>query len=283
MDPERERIQADLRGLVKGDVRCDDVFLQLYATRRQHLRNQAAGRGPPAHAGRRRGLRRIRRRKPPADPSPRRRHGPGRRIAGRAAWCSTSPATCGACSTTGDDRVRVQPGIVHAQLNEFLRPSGRQFGPDPAMSSVTTMGSVIAIDAGGSHWLKYGSARRHVLEPANRAGRRRGAGSRPRAARRRREPTPNRRSGQLVASLADLLRRECRHDPRPSAAKRGQSLRLSLSTCSPTDSSTWPAARRLRRNAGPDHRSHAWPRSRCPSIAAWRCCCSIAWKARPGR
>ena len=32
MDPERERIQADLRGLIKGEVRCDDVFLQLYAS-----------------------------------------------------------------------------------------------------------------------------------------------------------------------------------------------------------------------------------------------------------
>jgi len=62
----------------------------------------------------------------------------------------------------GDDFVRVQPGIVHAQLNEILRPLGRHFGPDPAMSSVTTMGSVVAVDSGGSHWLKYGSARRHV-------------------------------------------------------------------------------------------------------------------------
>ena len=38
------------------------------------------------------------------------------------------------------------------------------FGPDPAMRSVTTMGSVVAIDAGGSHWPRYGSARRHVEE-----------------------------------------------------------------------------------------------------------------------
>src|SRR4029077_3861099 len=32
MDPERERIQDDLRGLIAGEVRCDDVFLQLYAS-----------------------------------------------------------------------------------------------------------------------------------------------------------------------------------------------------------------------------------------------------------
>ncbi len=32
MDPERQRLQEDLRGLVTGDVRCDDVFLHLYAS-----------------------------------------------------------------------------------------------------------------------------------------------------------------------------------------------------------------------------------------------------------
>jgi hypothetical protein len=32
MDPQRQRIQEDLRGLIAGDVRCDDVFLQLYAS-----------------------------------------------------------------------------------------------------------------------------------------------------------------------------------------------------------------------------------------------------------
>src|SRR6185436_1727330 len=32
MDAERERIQADLRGLLSGEVRCDDVFVQLYAS-----------------------------------------------------------------------------------------------------------------------------------------------------------------------------------------------------------------------------------------------------------
>ena len=32
MDQERERIQADLRGLIDGEVRCDDLFLQMYAS-----------------------------------------------------------------------------------------------------------------------------------------------------------------------------------------------------------------------------------------------------------
>ncbi len=61
-----------------------------------------------------------------------------------------------------EDRVRVQPGVVLDSLNRYLQRSGRLFGPDPAMRNVTTMGSVVAMDAGGSHWPQYGSARHHV-------------------------------------------------------------------------------------------------------------------------
>ena len=32
MDPEQQRIEEDLRGMLQGDVRCDDVFAQLYAS-----------------------------------------------------------------------------------------------------------------------------------------------------------------------------------------------------------------------------------------------------------
>jgi isoaspartyl peptidase/L-asparaginase-like protein (Ntn-hydrolase superfamily) len=42
-------------------------------------------------------------------------------------------------------------------LNQHLRPRGRLFGPDPAMSQVTTMGSVIAIDASGNIVMDFNS------------------------------------------------------------------------------------------------------------------------------
>lgn len=61
-----------------------------------------------------------------------------------------------------DDLVRIQPGIVHAELNRTIAPFGRLFGPDPATRSVTTMGSVLALDGSGSHWPQYGSARGRV-------------------------------------------------------------------------------------------------------------------------
>ncbi len=125
------------------------------------------------------------------------------------------------------DRVRIQPGVVHANLNEFLRPMGRHFGPDPAMSSVTTMGSVIAIDAGGSHWLKYGSARANVLSlqivladgQVLEVGRESIDDNR---------SDPTSRRGQLVWRLVDLLTREAQtirdHQPQSLVNRCGYHL-----------------------------------------------------------
>jgi len=59
--------------------------------------------------------------------------------------------------------VTIQPGVVLGQLNRYLANFGRQFGPDPATGSVTTMGSVLALDNSGSNWLRYGSARQHIV------------------------------------------------------------------------------------------------------------------------
>ncbi|MCY2962550.1 MAG: FAD-binding protein [Planctomycetota bacterium] len=61
-----------------------------------------------------------------------------------------------------DKTVRVQPGIVYSQLNRVLRPYGRYFPPDPSNSSVTTIGSMLAVDAAGSHSIRVGSTRDHV-------------------------------------------------------------------------------------------------------------------------
>lgn len=62
----------------------------------------------------------------------------------------------------GEDTVRVQPGVVCQRLNELLRPHGRYFPPDPSGASVTTVGSMLALDAAGSHSVRVGSTRDHV-------------------------------------------------------------------------------------------------------------------------
>lgn len=161
MDKERERIQADLRGLIDGDIRCDDVFVQMYASdasvyeirplgvvRPRNLSDvvacvqYAAENGLPIHA-----------------------RGAGTGVAGEslgAGLVLDFSYYMRRVLDVSDDRVRIQPGIVHAQLNRTLATHGRLFGPDPATRSVTTMGSVIALDGSGSHWPQYGSARGRV-------------------------------------------------------------------------------------------------------------------------
>ncbi|MBX7166898.1 MAG: anaerobic glycerol-3-phosphate dehydrogenase subunit C [Pirellulales bacterium] len=161
MDERRARLQEDLRGLLRGEVRCDDIFVQLYASDASLYQvrplgvvmprstddvvvtmQYAAEQGIPVHA-----------------------RGAGTGLAGE----SLGPGLVIDFSRflrrvleVGSTTVRVQPGVVLARLNDYLRTFGRLFGPDPAKSDVTTMGSVIAIDAGGSRWPRYGSASTRV-------------------------------------------------------------------------------------------------------------------------
>jgi FAD/FMN-containing dehydrogenase/Fe-S oxidoreductase len=162
LDQQRERIQDDLRGLIAGEVRCDDVFLHLYASDGSIYQikplgvvrprstadvvacvQYAAEKQLPIHA-----------------------RGAGTGVAGE----SLGPGLVLDFSKfmrrvicIEPEAVRVQPGVVCERLNAQLRPLGRIFGPDPATASVTTIGGMIAVGAVGSRWLKYGSTRRHVL------------------------------------------------------------------------------------------------------------------------
>ncbi len=161
MDQERQRIQEDLRGLISGDVFCDDLFVEMYASDASIYQMRPLG---------------VVRPRDTADVvacvqfaaeneialHPR---GAGTGLAGE----SLGPGLIVDFSRymrrilhVDDVSVRVQAGVVLGVLNQQLRTRGQMFGPDPAMSHVTTMGSIVAIDAAGSHWLRYGSARRHV-------------------------------------------------------------------------------------------------------------------------
>ena len=162
MDQQRKRIQEDLRGLVAGEVQCDDVFVQLYASDASIYQIRPLGVVRPRsvedvvaavqYAG--------------ENQLPVHARGAGTGLAGESLGpglvIDFSPHFRRILHTEAD-RVRLQPGVVHERLNAHLRGQGRLFGPDPAMSHVTTMGSVVALDAAGSHWLKFGSARRHVI------------------------------------------------------------------------------------------------------------------------
>ncbi len=161
MDQQRERIQEDLRGLLAGDVRCDDVTVQMYASDASIFQIRPRG---------------VIRPRSTADVTALLRYATENQIAVHARGAGTGLAgeSLGgglvvdfSCHLrrilhTTESTVRVQPGVVLERLNQQLRSAGRMFGPDPAMHHVTTLGSVVALDAAGSHWLKYGSTRRHV-------------------------------------------------------------------------------------------------------------------------
>jgi len=163
MDQERERIQADLKGLIEGEAQCDDVFVQMYASDASiyELRplavvrprgvndvsavvKYAAETGVSVHA-----------------------RGAGTGVAGESLGngivIDFSHSMRRIISIDGET-ARVQPGVVHANLNRQLAKRGMLYGPDPATRSVTTMGSVLALDGSGSHWLKYGSARSKIIK-----------------------------------------------------------------------------------------------------------------------
>jgi len=227
MDPDRERIQADLRGLIAGEVRCDDVFLQLYATDASIYEikplgvvrprgvsdvvacvQYAAEKGIPIHP-----------------------RGSGTGLAGD----SLGPGLVLDFShsmrrviSVGHDTVRVQPGVILAHLNRQLARHGRLFGPDPATRAVTTMGSVLAVDASGTHWPQYGSARDHVvsLQVVLADGQVLEVGRQPLADVEAEGTAPA--GQQLVRRLAELVSREqkviTQHQPRALVNRCGYQL-----------------------------------------------------------
>ena len=206
LDQHRERIQEDLRGLVSGDVLCDEIFRQLYSGDGgiHEIRplgvirprstgdieaavKYAAEKNIPIHA-----------------------RGAGSGVAGQ----SLGPGLVIDFSrylhrivSIGEDTVRVQPGVVHERLNAQLEASGRTFGPDPSNSRASTIGSILAIDGAGSHWMKYGSPARYVSEMTVvlADGQRIKAGREPLVNGRSEDADASKRA--LVNSLAELLRK----------------------------------------------------------------------------
>ena len=162
LDQQRERIQDDLRGLVSGEVRCDDLFLQLHASDASiyEIRPQAVVR--PRHAVDVAACVRYAREKK----LPIHARGAGSGSAGE----SLGPGIVVDFSKylrriirLDGEKARVQPGMVLERFNAQLRAAGRLFGPDPGHAEVTTVGGLLARDSAGSRWLKYGSAQDHVL------------------------------------------------------------------------------------------------------------------------
>src|SRR5262249_14033293 len=163
MDPDQQRIEEDLRGLVQGEVRCDDVFTQLYSTDASIYELRPLGVVRPRSVSDVAAIVRY----AAENHLPIHARGAGTGLAGeslgRGLVVDFSRYFRRLVADEGQ-RVRVQTGMVLDNLNRYLRQSGRLFGPDPAMRTVTTMGSVVAIDPAGSHCPRYGPARHPLHE-----------------------------------------------------------------------------------------------------------------------
>ena len=161
MDPERQRIEEDLRGLVAGDVYCDEVSVEMYDSDASIFEIKPQGIVRPKTTDDVVATARY----ASENSLPLHARGGGSGLAGeslgRGLILDFSRYMRRVLKVDADS-VRVQAGVIHGELNRLLAPHGRLFGPDPATTNVSTMGGVVAIDASGSHFLRYGSTRQHV-------------------------------------------------------------------------------------------------------------------------
>ena len=158
MEPEQKRIEEDLRGIVAGEVLCDDASRALYASDASLFEIRplaivrprstedvaatvawAADRGIPVHA-----------------------RGAGSSVCGGSLGAGLVIDTSRFMRrivSTGDDSIRVQSGVVAAQLEQHLARLGRTFGPDPPNPGVTTVGGMIGRNSSGSRFPRHGAVR----------------------------------------------------------------------------------------------------------------------------
>lgn len=162
MDQQRERITDDLTAVLQGEIRCDALTVSMFATDASLYQVPPLGvvfprnRDDVVTAVKYAAQERI----------PIIARGAGTGLAGE----SLGPGLLLDFSrhmreieSIGTSTVRVQPGLVCKRLNDVLREHGRYFPPDPSGAAVTTIGSMLALDAAGSHSVRVGSTRDHVL------------------------------------------------------------------------------------------------------------------------
>ncbi|MBS0265214.1 MAG: anaerobic glycerol-3-phosphate dehydrogenase subunit C [Planctomycetes bacterium] len=161
MEERRKRIIEDLTPVLQGEIRCDRLTQAMYATDGSLYEIAPLGVVTPRNRDDVVALvRYAAQEKIPLIP-----RGAGTGIAGECLGDGIIvdfSRHMRAIESIGNNTVQVQPGVVCRALNEALRPHGRYFPPDPSGAGVTTIGSMLSLDAAGSHSLRIGSTRDHV-------------------------------------------------------------------------------------------------------------------------
>jgi FAD/FMN-containing dehydrogenase/Fe-S oxidoreductase len=201
--PQRERVHDDLKGLVKGDVLFDDVSRTLYSTDASIFQVEPLGAVAPRDEDDVRALVRY----AGENRIPLIARGAGSGVAGESLGTGLVVDLSRHFRDildVGADTVRVQPGVVHRDLNVRLAREGRRFAPDPASGAQCTIGGMLANNASGARALRHGYTRDHVA--ALRAVL--DSGDAVTAARHPRCPPPDTQPGRLediISSVATLL------------------------------------------------------------------------------
>ena len=162
MDVRQSRLIEDLAGIFRGEILCDPLSRSLYAT--DGSLHQIAPLGVACPRDRDDVVMLVRyaaEHRLPLVP-----RGAGTSVGGEALGSGIVvdfSRHMHAIEDVGSQTVRVQPGVVHARLNRVLREAGRYFPPDPSNSATSTIGSMLALDAAGSHSIRVGSTRDHVV------------------------------------------------------------------------------------------------------------------------
>ena len=162
MDPDLARIQDDLAGLLEGQIRCDDTFLQLYSSDASLYEVKPMGVVRPAgtadvvacvNYARENDLTIVPR-------------GAGSNVLGASignGLILDFSYSMRQVLAVDRDTVRVQPGLILGDLNQHLASHGKMFGPDPSTRNISTVGGLLSLNRSGSRWLKTGTPREHVV------------------------------------------------------------------------------------------------------------------------
>ncbi len=161
MDELRTRISEDLSGVIKGEIRCDPLTVAMYASDASLYQIAPAGVAYPRDQEDVVALAKY----SAETDTPLVARGAGTGLAGEALGKGVVvdfSRHMRHIEAIMEPTVRVQPGVVRSELNRELRKHGRYFPPDPSGANVTTIGSMLALDAAGSHSVRIGSTRDHV-------------------------------------------------------------------------------------------------------------------------
>jgi FAD/FMN-containing dehydrogenase/Fe-S oxidoreductase len=157
---QRKRTHDDLKGLIRGEVLCDELTCRLYATDASIFEVEPAGVVVPRDEEDVQALVRY----AGENQLPLVPRGAGTGVAGESLGSGLVVDLSRhfrAVVEVGGETVRVQPGVVYRDLARELAKVGRRFAPDPA-GEECTLGGMLATNASGTRACRHGYTRDHV-------------------------------------------------------------------------------------------------------------------------